>query len=133
MLVPASVPTSSYGSSLGGRHDNRQGVPSSSYGSSLGGKPSRPCLSVVRALLQMPRVVGTSARSPVSDVAYALGGQRVVKVSMFPRHSTKPQVFTRLCITRLTRPFETPSHVARCSRGIIVVGYEVEESASRRG
>ena len=41
----------------------------------------------------------------------------------------RPQVFTRLCIIWLTRPSETPSQVARCSRGII--GWSVMRSSVR--
>ena len=47
----------------------------------------------------------------------------------FPRRSTKPQVSTRLCIIWLTRPSETPSQLARCSRGII--GWSVIRSSVR--
>ena len=47
----------------------------------------------------------------------------------FPRRSTRPQVSTRLRITWLTLPSETPSQIARCSRGII--GWSVMMSSAR--
>ena len=47
----------------------------------------------------------------------------------FPRRSTRPQVSTRLRIIWLTRPSETPSQRARCSRGII--GWSVMRSRVR--
>ena len=46
-----------------------------------------------------------------------------------PWRSTKPQVFTRLRIIWLTRPSETPSQRARCSRGIM--GWSVMRSSVR--
>ena len=67
---------------------------------------------------------------PVGDVANALGGQRVAGVPrvclVAPRG---PQVITRLRIIWLTRPSETPSQRARCSRGII--GWSVMRSSVR--
>ena len=79
----------------------------------------------------MPCVVGQLGAVPVGDVANALGRLGVAGVSPIALASLieAPSVSTRLRIIWLTRPSETPSQRARCSRGII--GWSVMRSSVR--